>query len=1194
MSPQKPRRQRGVILTLQGWQKLQAARRESEIRDNSGDKYTLEALSDRTGLDPATIVKVFAREKGVYKRTLDSLFSAFKVMLDYSDYSRPDSNQATSTQHSALSEKPSIQNPKSKIQNRIDWGEAIDVSLFYGREEELITLEQWIVRDNCRLILLLGMGGIGKTFLSVKLAEQFQTQFQYVFWRSLSNAPPLEEIVAEAIQFLSNSQESEGNLSNLINYLRQHRCLLVLDNVESILQSGEGTFRDRAGHYRKGYEGYGELLKRIGEVSHQSCLVLTSREKPKELAVLAGETLPVRALQLTGLKAGEIQAIFKAKGFFSGSDQDWRILIDRYAGNPLALKIAATNIQEVFDGEIPRFLEQGTAVFDDIRDLLDQQFDRLSDTAKEIMYWLAINREPVSLTELQEDFLFPLSRKNLPEILKALGWRSVIEKSAGLFTLQPVVMEYVTHRLIEQIGEEIKTQKISIFKSHALIKAQAKDYIRDIQIRLILEPVAEECLTIIGSKSAIESQLVKILLDLKGKSPIDTGYAASNVINLLGALKIDLSGYDFSHLTVWQADLRSLNLHQVNFAHADLSKSVFAKTFSSILSIAYSPDGQLLATGDIAGNTCLCHVADEIQLFIFEGHGWIRSVAFSPDGRTLANSSTDQTVKLWDVSTGECMRTLHGHTHRIRSVVFHPNGSALIGGSEDQTIKLWDISTGQCVKSLPGHTGAVNSVSLSPDGQIVTSGSDDQTVRLWNINTGQCLKILHGHTSPVRSVAFHPDGQIVASGSDDQTVRLWNINTGQCLRTLHGHTRRIRSIAFHPDGQTLASGSYDQTIRLWDVTTGQCCKILQGHSNGTWSIAFHPDGQILASSSDDQTVRMWDINTGQCRKTIQGYSNQVLSVTFSPTGQILASGNDDQTVRLWDVSTGQCQKILQGHTHRVRVVNFSPDGQTLASGSDDHTVRLWDVSTGQCRKILQGHSDWVWSVTFSPDGQTLASSSDDRTIRVWDINTSQCHQIWQEHTNWIWSITFSPDGQTLVSGSEDHTIRLWDVSTGQCYKILQGHNSGVWTTTFSPDGQTLASGGVDGTVRLWDIRTDQCCKILQGHLHPICSVRFSPDGQTLASSSVDRTVRLWDVSTGQCLQILQGHIHRVRSVSFSPDGQTLVSGSEDETIKLWNVKTGQCLITLRSARPYEGMKITGVTGLTEVQKATLIALVAVE
>ena len=1051
---------------------------------------------------------------------------------------------------------PTVQ-PTLAVKRHQDWGEAVDVSVFYGRTEELNTLDQWIVNERCRLVALLGMGGIGKTTLSIKLAQQIQDEFEYVIWRSLRNAPPLQEILADIIKFLSNQQETDfpetvgGRISRSLDYLRSKRCLIVLDNAESILQGG-----DHAGEYREGYEDYGELIRRVGGTSHQSCLVLTSREKPKEVASSEGETPAVRSLQLTGLKAVEGEEIFKVKGLF-GSEEEQIKLIEFYKGSPLALKIISTTIKELFDGNIAEFLAQGSVVFGQVRDLLEQQFNRLSELEREVMYWLAINREPVSLSELREDIVSLASPPKLIEAAQSLVRRSLIEKatptptltekSAALFTLQPVVMEYLTDRLIEQICEEIQTVKIECFNRHALIKATAKDYVRETQVRLILNPIA----AIVGAQGL--APLQQILSTLQEESPRKPGYAGGNILNLLCYLKTDLSGLDVANLRVWQAYLQGMTLQNVNFTGSDLAKSVFTQAFDRIVSVAFSPDGKLLATGDVVGQIRVWQVVDGQQLLTFQGHtNWVSSIAFSPDGKLLA-----------------------------------------VTGSSESTVKLWDVNTGQCVRILPGHTDWVSSVAFSPDGQTLASSGDDRRVRLWEVSTGQCLHILQGHTDKVWSVAFSRDGQTLASGSNDSTVKLWDFSTGHCLKTLQADTDGIGTIAFSPDGQTLVSGSDDQTVRLWEVSTGQCLRILQGHNHRVRSVVFSPDGQTLASGSDDRTVRLWEVSTGQCLRILQGHSNRVRSVAFSLDDQLIASGTADQMVRLWQVSTGQCLKTLQGHSQGIQSVAISLNSQTLASGGDP-TVRLWEVTTGHCLHVLQGHSRWVQCVAFSPDSQTLASGSGDRTVRLWEVTTGHCLHILQGHNSEVRCVAFSPDGQLLASGSRDGTVRLWEVITGQCMNTLQGHSNWVESVAFNQNGQTLASSSLDQTVRLWEVQTGQYLKTLPGEIKWGESAAFSPDGQIFAGCSDDSTVGLWEVSTGQCLKTLRGHTDKVWSVAFSRDGQTLVSGSQDETVKIWNLKTGECLKTLRADRPYEGMNITRVTGLTEAQKAMLKALGAVE
>jgi hypothetical protein len=448
MSQQQQRRRRGVILTPQGLKKLQIAKSEAESGENDDRRYTLENLNIRTGLDPDTLMKVFACEAGVDKRTLNICFRAFNLQLEPNDY------KLQAPQFEVVEGRGGA--TRQVLQ---DWGEAPDVSVFCGRSEELTTLTHWILKDRCRLVALLGMGGMGKTCLSVKLAEKIQDEFEFVIWRSLRNAPPVKDILAELIQFLSNERETDlpetvdGRVSLLIRYLREHRTLLVLDDVEKILQGcnrQEMSSNYPPEQYRQGYDGYGEFFKRVGEARHQSCLVLTSRERPKEVGLLEGETLPVRVLQVKGLQVAEVEEMLRAKGSFSASPEEWSQLSEYYAGNPLALKIVSTTIQKLFDGSIAEFLKQNTPLFGDIRNLLDQQFERLSNAEKEMIGWLAIDRQPVSFSQLREKIVPPVPPQQLLEVLESLEKRSLIEKRAALFSLQPVVMEYVTDRFHQE------------------------------------------------------------------------------------------------------------------------------------------------------------------------------------------------------------------------------------------------------------------------------------------------------------------------------------------------------------------------------------------------------------------------------------------------------------------------------------------------------------------------------------------------------------------------------------------------------------------------------------------------------------------------------------------------------------------------------------------------------------------------
>jgi WD40 repeat protein len=1116
------------------------------------------------------------------------------------------------------------------IQCKQDWGEAIDVSRFYGRQGELQTSETWIVEDCCRAIGIFGLGGMGKTALSVKLAQQVQSQFDYVIWRSLQQAPPLELILSEILPILAGTEVvTDCSINTLMKQLHSKRCLLVLDNVESILEDG-----NRSGQYQPGYEPYRQLFDRICDEPHQSCLIITGRDKPGGFAFREGKNLPVKSLHLQGLSAEDGQQILIAKGLDATNPQ--RVALVKYfAGNPLALKIAATTIQTLFGGNSQAFLAQGRTVFSNLWNLLEQQFERLSPLQQQIMYWLAINREGVTPAKLQEENLPKVPWRELLEALEVLQARSLIEEAHietgnGNLTQQPVIMEYVTERFIQTIEQEITTFHLNLFRTHALIEAQTQDYLRDAQIQLILHPLSERLLTHFATPAQLEKHLCQILASLRHQTATQTGYAGGNLLNLFCHLKTELKGFDFSHLVIRQAYLANAVLHDVDFTNTQFSQTVFAETFGGVISVTYSSDGQRLATSDTKGEILIWDTYTGEQLIRCRGHQhWTWAVAFSPDGRYLASVGDDYLTKLWEIETGHCVQTYKEHTYSVTAIAFSPDGQILASCSQDATIRLRKVAHVETdlvnqfennpsilnqnsplaeLQTLVGHQGRVWSIAFSPDGQTLVSCGEDCTIRLWDVATGICHSVWQAHSRWVRSVAFSPDGQTLASSSYDQTIKLWDVKTQNCLKILREHRQTVSAIAFSPDGQQLASSSFDRTVKLWDVTTGECLKTFLGHTNRVWTVAYHPNGQQLASGGDDHATKFWNLKTGRCTKTFKGHTNAVLSLALSPDRSYLASGHEDQTVRLWDIKSGAIVQTLREHTNRVWSVAFQPATPqqslvrgargVLASGSADYTIKLWDPELGNCLQTLYGHSSWVWSIAFNPNGTQLASGSYDQTVKLWNISTGECLKILREHTSPVVCVTYSPDGKLLVSSEFDGIIKLWDTHTGECYQTLRGHANSVWSVTFSPNGEWLLSGSFDQTLKLWSVSTGECLQTFTGHEVAVTAAQFTPDGQFIVSGGLERTLKLWDIRTGECYRTLAGHSDLiytllVASIQLGDEASarfTAISGSLDESIKFWDLPAQKCWQTLRTPRPYEGMKIQGIQGLTEAQWITLNVL----
>ena len=353
--------------------------------------------------------------------------------------------------------------------------------------------------------------------------------------------------------------------------------------------------------------------------------------------------------------------------------------------------------------------------------------------------------------------------------------------------------------------------------------------------------------------------------------------------------------------------------------------------------------------------------AQDIPYTVLEGHkSSVNSVAFSPDGKTLASGSNDNTIRLWNVETGETIRTLTGHRSSVRSVAFNPVGQTLASGSYDKTIRLWDVTTGETVKTYRENTAEINSLAFSPDGQVLASGKSGfggTYIRLWDISLGVGVG---WYDSSVWSVAFNPNGKILASGSWN-SVTLWTITIGENvpgairLRTLSGHRDDVRCVAFSPDGTTLASGSADRTIRLWDASTGNTIRTLSGHRGNVYSVAFSPDGTILASGSSDDIIRLWDASTGDPIITLRGHRDVVYSVAFSPDGETLASGSFDNTIRLWklpakvSITPSQVESPAIGKQFSVNVSIASGEsigGYQFTVGFDPTTLRYVENANG--------------------------------------------------------------------------------------------------------------------------------------------------------------------------------------------------------------------------------------------------------
>lgn len=464
----------------------------------------------------------------------------------------------------------------------------------------------------------------------------------------------------------------------------------------------------------------------------------------------------------------------------------------------------------------------------------------------------------------------------------------------------------------------------------------------------------------------------------------------------------------------------------------------------------------------------------------------LTSIAFSPDGTLLASGSYDTAIRIWDVESGHCTLTIEPNHTMVKSVCFSPDRNLLAAGYYDQALEVWDVRNGQRVTSLTGLATGTTCLSFSPDGKFLAASSLDSFLRVWSMESNECILKIQTGNRRLFSVTFSPDGVLLASGGMNQEIQIWSVESGVCTSTLRGHSDRITTLHFGRSGTLLASGSADSTARLWDLQTGEIKRILEGHRGEVTCVTLSPDESVLASASADSTIRLCNSHTGECVATLHGHAGSVNSVCFSANGEWLASGAHDHAVVLWRVKEvvrgcmadppRQIDVINCADVHSHAVVPVGGESRqpkrcpVIVTGSKSGEIRLWGLQSGMFLDQLDSDQKYVTSVCWSPDGRFLATSANDCDIRLWDLTESkQPIRRLSGHDHSVTCITFSPDGKMIASASLDRRIGMWDRESGECRYLLEGDSRFLASVCFSPDGTVLASSGSYGTILMGPI-----------------------------------------------------------------------------------------------------------------------------
>jgi WD40 repeat protein len=1075
----------------------------------------------------------------------------------------------------------------------LDLAQAPAVERLFGRDPELATL-QTALSEGCRLLIISARGGMGKTTLAARLAGIVADDYEVVIWRSVYNCQPLVALLRDVLGVLAPSHRFDPDvtapemLAHVLVQLRGRRCLLILDNLESLLR-GDGS-----GCFLPLYLDYADLLSLVVREDHASSVLITTREVPREVAVASDV---VRLMRLTGLDADASSALIQSR-HLATSMHDGARVAEVYGGNPLELMIAAESIRTLYRGSVEAFLADGVATVGDTFGLLARQVSRLDALASAALTWLAIRREPVTVDELVERIApAPASKRLVVDALATLVDRSLAFVPApGRFTTQPVIAEFVVEDLLAALHQEILDGRPDRAIRFALKEASAKDYIRSAQERILVQPLADR-LQDSMTANARDMRFRALLDRLRqggGQSRLSNGYGAANILHLALATAVDLTGYDFSALDIREACLHGVKLHEVSFRGARFIRTSFTDTFGVVQAVAAAPDGDLIAAGTEAGDIRLWRRVDGQAVATWREHlNVVSTVEFSPDGRWLGSAGDDRTIRIWEMRTGRCVRVLRGHERAVLAVSWHPTRALIASAGYDNTARIWNPSTGEQLRILD-HENWVREVAFSAAGDLLVTCSLDGTVRVWSTTDWACLGVLRHDSDSYWCVAISPDGRLIAAGDYDGNVRLWDWPGGNPRSNVLTHNDRVWSVAFIPDSRLLVTAGSDRLIWAWDQDAGTRAVRFEGHRLGVNSVRPIPGTRYIVSGAGDQTVRVWSLDTGACHLQMEGFEQPVRTVAWSPDGQLIATAGNDGDIHLWR-SDGAYLRSMTGHGDVIDRVTFNPAGTKLASACVDHTIRLWDVASGRCLAVLTGHAGYISSVTFSPDGQRLASGGQHRALFGWDATTGRKLYQVDAYDSTINSICFTPDADYLIVGGGDHhqALHIHDSHTGELVTVLTSeHLGGVTGLALTPDGVHAVVGLASGIADVWHLPTRRRIGSFEGHDGYIRAVASHPDGQTIATAGDDRVIQLWRIDRPEPLRQLVGHTQSISGLAFSVDGRRLVSASGDGTTRIWELG-GSAVESLVPRRPYEGVDIASATGLSSAQSSALRVLGAV-
>lgn len=1008
-----------------------------------------------------------------------------------------------------------------------DWGDAPPHMDIFGRREELAWLNKKSA-EGVKIFCLVGTGGIGKSTLARNWADAFVDESDAVIWISFKNRPDPLAVFRKICQLLVPEctiplKSVFEHIDDLIGLLTYKKAIIILDNMESIMKSGDET-----GEFIEGFSYIERFLKRFADITTQSNVLLTTRELPNCIEYLANSHSTIcRFYNLPGLDKEAVKQIVAFHGLTWKSEENLEKFSEHHGGSPYAITLASSTVLSDYGGVIDSYVESASKLPSKLIKLLDTQIVRLSALQKTILYLLAVERVPVSLQGILDSLIHSYFEDEIKDALSQLRHKSLLEpvNENGCYYIQNVLCDYATDQICKEmtgcIINVIKTKEMSsddlLLRDLHIITATASHEIREAQMRTLVKPIYKNVSARFGA-ARVRPELYNAIRSI-GSDPSTVGFAVGTLVTMMLQTAEELNGLDLSETLLWSCDFEFCDLIDTDFRGSDLRLSRFREVLDAVSCVAFGKDNDEIFFGTSDGKI---HVQNlkENSLSAKKIHsGYVRGMAYDRKNGSLLTVGEDRKLHVLDPENLLEKEVVETENHSLRFVSLSKEGRRIYGGDGGLIVQSDGnrILREECPDSGIVRDGCfqgeetvafVTENGLVKCGGFMTSPSEMKSIvlenqSLWCITpiekgylvAGKQGKIVmldenlnrtgpdfEGANSPIWHIVSGNNYYVAATSIG--ALLFFDKTTGMIRYRIAAHENWIRALSVSADGNYLISGSADQSVKIFKESTRELRFDLAGESLNFLAVA--DTGRSLVAGGTDGLLHCWDHASCKPRRIHRPYNAWVRALSYSSAADCVAIGYGTGAIELWDLKKDKFVQIGVHPGGDVWALDFHPEFPMFLSAGEDGKVLQWNkdsLGNWNYREVYD-FGKWAIECKYSSDGKKIACGDALGHVAVIDGASVEDLPL-QERPDQAWGIAWSKDDKHIVVAERSAMLRFWQIGEGKPVCVSVPSESANWDVAFTEDGTTAAAVGDRGYITFARDNKIKVCKLSEGRLQAV-------------------------------------------------------------------------------------------------------------